>query len=69
MKGIGTARWLVLDDLGNEVELSIKNTLFTLDIPTCLLCPQQIAQQTGKQGDGLQTLAKHGILTFDSYNK
>ena len=67
VKGIGTARCLVQDDLGNEVKLSIKTTLFILDIPTCPLFPQQIAQQTGKHGDRFQALAKHGILTFNGF--
>jgi hypothetical protein len=34
-----------------------------------LLCPQQIAQQTSKQGDGFNALAPVGILTFEGFTK
>ena len=33
VKGVGMIRWLVLDDEGNEVELTVKNTLLILDTP------------------------------------
>jgi hypothetical protein len=34
-----------------------------------LLCPQQIAQQTNKPGDGFNALGPHGILTFDGFTR
>ena len=39
------------------------------DVPMCLrvLCPQQVAQQTKKAGDGFQALAQRGILIFNGY--
>jgi hypothetical protein len=33
-----------------------------------LLCPQQIAQQTGRPGDGFTAFASHGLLTFEGYS-
>jgi hypothetical protein len=34
----------------------------------CLLCPQQLAHQTGKEGDGFNALAHHGILTVEGFS-
>jgi len=67
VKGVGMIQWLVLDDKGNEIELTVKNALLVLDTSICLLCPQQITQQTNKTGDGFHALGQHGILTFDGY--
>jgi hypothetical protein len=33
----------------------------------CLLCPQQVAQQTKKAGDGFNAEATNGTLTFDGF--
>jgi hypothetical protein len=33
------------------------------------LCPQQIAQQTGKSQVGFNALGLHGILTFDGFRR
>jgi hypothetical protein len=35
----------------------------------CLLCPQQIAQQTTKTDDGFHAEAKFGTLTFDGFTR
>lgn len=34
-----------------------------------LLCPQQIAQQTQRSGDGFNALSSYGILTFEGFTK
>ncbi len=59
--GYGTLRWKIKDDDGNTIVLHISNALM------CLLCPQQIAQQTGKERDGFHMEAKFGTLTYDGF--
>jgi hypothetical protein len=67
--GIGTLRWSLRDDNANEIDLYIKDALYVPKSPMGLLCPQQIAQQTGKSGDGFNALAEAGLLTIDGYTK
>ncbi len=67
--GIGTLRWSLRDDNNNDIDLFIKDALYVPDAPMGLLCPQQIAQQTGHPGDGFNALATHGILSFEGFTK
>jgi hypothetical protein len=43
--------------------------LYVPKAPIGLLCPQQIAQQTGKSQVGFNALGLHGILTFDGFRR
>jgi hypothetical protein len=69
IEGIGTLRWSIRDDANNEIDLYVKDALYVPAAPMGLLCPQQIAQQTGHSGDGFNALSPHGILTFEGYTK
>ena len=60
--GVGTLRWLIVDDQGNELELLIENSIFVPLCPMNLMSPQHIAQQTGTSGDGFIALAAFGTL-------
>ncbi len=65
--GHGTLRWKIKDDDGNTIILHVSNALYVPQVPMCLLCPQQIAQQTGKEHDGFRAEAKFGTLTYDGF--
>jgi hypothetical protein len=67
--GIGLLKWSIRDDENNEVDLYIKDALYVPQAPMGLLCPQQIAQQTRKPGDGFKALRNHGIFTFDGFHR
>jgi hypothetical protein len=67
--GIGTLRWSIFDDKNNAIDLYIRDALFVPTAPMGLLCPQQIAQQTRRNGDGFNALSSYGILTFEGYTK
>jgi hypothetical protein len=69
IEGIGTLRWSISDDKNNTIDLFVKDALFVPTAPMGLLCPQQIAQQTQRVGDGFNALSTHGILTFDGFTK
>jgi hypothetical protein len=60
---IGCLKWPIRDDAGNEIDLYVHNALY---VPKAM-CPQQIAMQTGKPGDGFHALGHAGILTVDGY--
>ena len=57
------------DDKNNEVEVFINDALHVPSAPMSLLCPQQIAQQTQRDGDGFHAIAPHGLLTVDGFTK
>jgi hypothetical protein len=69
VKGTGRLKWPFRDDNGNEFDLYVHNALCVPKIPMGLLCPQQIAMQTGKAGDGFNVLGHAGILTVDGYKR
>lgn len=48
---------------GTELEIIITNALFVPDCPMNLLSPQQVAQQTARDGDGFHAQAGGGMLT------
>jgi hypothetical protein len=62
--GIGLLKWSIRDDNNKEIDLFIKDALYVLKASMGLLCPQQIAQQTQKPGDGT-----HEIFTFDGFRR
>jgi len=67
IEGRGTLRWLIRDDLGNDVILHVSDALHVPNVPLCLLCPQQVAQQTGKSKDGFYAGGTNGVLTYDGF--
>jgi hypothetical protein len=67
IEGIGILKWPIRDDQNNEIDLFIKDALYVPSAHMGLLCPQQIAQQTGLPLDGFTSSAKCGILTFNSF--
>jgi hypothetical protein len=62
-------RWSIRDDNNNDIDIYIKDSLYVPSAPMGLLCPQQIAQQTGRSGDGFTAFASHGLLTFEGFTK
>jgi hypothetical protein len=67
VEGRSTLRWIIRDDNGNDVILHVSDALHVPKIPLCLLCPQQIAQQTGKSNDGFLAGGVNGVFTFDGF--
>ena len=65
--GEGTLRWSINDDDGHAIILHVRNALYVPKVPMCLLCPQQVAHQTSKIGDGFNAGASHGTLAFDGF--
>jgi len=63
VQGVGSLKWVIVDDCGVELELIITNALFVPDCPMNLLSPQQVAQQTTHAGDGFHAQAGGGTLT------
>lgn len=63
VEGVGKVRWLIKDETGQAIELFVRNVLYVPGLPTTLICPQQIAQQTKKAEVGFQALTTHGTLT------
>jgi hypothetical protein len=69
IEGIGILKWPICDDQNNEIDLFIKDALYVPSAPMGLLCPQQIAQQTGFPLDGFTSSTKCGVLTFNSFKR
>jgi hypothetical protein len=67
IEGIQTLRWKINDDNGDTIVLHVQNALYVPKVPMCLLCPQQVAQQTAKENDGFIAEAKFGKLTYDGF--
>jgi hypothetical protein len=67
--GIGLLKWSIRDDDNNEINLYIRDALYVPQAPMGLLCPQQIAQQTQKLGDGFKALRTYGIFTFNGFSR
>jgi hypothetical protein len=67
VEGRSTLRWIIRDDNGNDVILHVSDALHVPKIPLCLLCPQQIAQQTGKSNDGFLAGGVNGVVTYDGF--
>ena len=65
--GYGTLQWRINDDDGNTIVFHVRDALYVPKVPMCLLCPQQIAQQTAKDHDGFHAEAKFGTLTYDGF--
>ena len=46
--GVRTVRWVIHNDDLEPIDVEIERSLLLIrDIPMCLLCPQDLAQQTG----------------------
>ena len=69
IEGVGILRWTINDDDGNAIVLHVQDALYVPKVPMCLLCPQQIAQQTAKGNDGFHAEAKFGRLTYDGFTR
>jgi hypothetical protein len=54
VEGIGTLKWPIIADNGTEMDIHIHNSLYVPSPPMGLLCPQQIAMQTKRSGDGFK---------------
>ena len=62
-------RWSINNDDGHAIILHVRNALYVPKVPMCLLCPQQVAEQTNMPGDGFNAEAVNGTLTFDGFTR
>jgi hypothetical protein len=69
VEGCGTLHWNIRDDDGNNIILHISDALYIPTIPICLLCPQQVAKQTGLASDGFTAGGTHGTFTYDGFTR
>jgi hypothetical protein len=67
VQGIGVIRFTILDKDDNTIDIIIRDALYVPNAPMCLLCPHQLALKTGKEGDGVNALAQHGVLTIRGF--
>ena len=67
VEGIGTVQYSLQTDDGNIVDLFIKDVLYAPECGLTLLCPQQLAQQTGHEGDGFNALSDTGVVAFEGH--
>jgi len=67
--GHGTLRWNICDNDGHNIILHISDALYVPNIPICLLCPQQVAKQTGLANDGFIAGGAHGTFTYDGFTR
>jgi hypothetical protein len=63
----GTLCWIIRDDNGDDVILHISDALYVPKVPLCLLCPQQVAKQTGNLSDGFIAGGINGIFIYDGF--
>jgi hypothetical protein len=66
-EGVGVLKFTIMDTEENTLDSIIRDALYVPNVPMCLLCPQQLAHQTGKEGDGFNALAHPGILTIEGF--
>jgi hypothetical protein len=69
VEGIGILKWSMSGDMGNEIDLFIKDALYVPSAPMGLFCPQQIAQQTKTPNDGFHAIAEHAFFNFGGIAK
>jgi hypothetical protein len=67
VEGLGVLKFTIMDTEENTLDVIIRDALYVPNVPMCLLCPHQLAHQTGKEGDGCNALAHHGILTIEGF--
>jgi hypothetical protein len=68
VEGVGVLKFTIMDTEENTLDVIIRDALYVPNAPMCLLCPHQLAHQTGKEGDGFNSLAHHGILTIEGFS-
>ena len=62
IEGTGTVEYMLTDDSGNDVRIRIENALYVPQCPVRLICPQQLADQTGDPDDGLHLSGSRATL-------
>jgi hypothetical protein len=62
VQGSGTLTWLIVDDHGTDVQLTVNSAIYVPKCPVCLLSPQHNAKQTKTPGDGFNAEAHSGTL-------
>jgi hypothetical protein len=67
VEGRGTLHWIIRDDNGDDVVLHISNALYVPKVPLCLLCPQQVAKQTGNLNDGFIAGGLNGVFIYNGF--
>jgi hypothetical protein len=64
IKGIGTAQYIVPDDTGTPIVVTIPGTLYVPECPSRLLCPRQLLAHTGNPSAHLTVRASDIIMGF-----
>jgi hypothetical protein len=67
LQGIGVIRFTIMDKDDNTIDIIIRDALYVPDAPMCLLCPQQLALKTVKDGDFFNALEQHGFLAVGGF--
>ena len=67
IKGTGTVEYRLRDDSGNVVVVRIENVLYVPQCPVRLICPQQVADQTGDPDDGLHLKGSHATMHHNGH--
>ena len=67
--GVGTVRWVIHNDDLEPIDVEIERTLLIRDLPMRLLCPQQLARQTGGLWDGFLVGSDSATLTYGGYRR
>ncbi len=63
VKGIGEAEYAFKTDTGEMITVSFDRVLYVPDCTVRLLCPRHLAESTGRQTDGFNSIRDVGILT------
>ena len=67
VEGYGSVSWVFKDDKNENIELIIEKVLHIPGLPIRLICPQQVAKQTGHIGDGLHAEMDSAQLIFGGF--
>jgi hypothetical protein len=50
VEGVGVLKFTIMETEENTLDVIIRDALYVSNAPMCLLCPPQLAHQTGKKG-------------------
>ena len=67
VEGCGSVSLIFEDDKKENIEIIIERVLHIPGLPIRLICPQQVAKQTGHVGDGLHAEKDEAHLVFGGF--
>jgi hypothetical protein len=65
VKGLGTVRYVIKDDIGGLRHITIPDVLFVPDCPSRLICPRQLLISMKDQSATMSVTPRHVQLHFD----